>query len=349
MAFLNAKIKESLIILFVREFSIMIEAGLPIISSLEILYERQRDEKFAQSIQSVKEAIEQGETIADSFAEFPKYFDPFFIEMVAAGEASGRLDAILKNIADYKERNFKLKKKVKAAMTYPIILFIASIITVAFILVYVIPVFKNIFLSSGNNLPYITEIVISCSEFVKKYFYFMFFGVLILYILFLRLKRIERINFIIDKTVLKLPLLGDFFCKIAIAKFAGVTGILLKSGVLITDTFIISAKTTGNKALEKGLLQVRSDVIQGEGLADSLERVGIFPSMVCQMVAVGEKVGAIEITLSKIAEFYNEQIELSLDTIVSMIEPIMILFLGIIIGFLLLAMYLPVFNIAGGI
>jgi type IV pilus assembly protein PilC len=234
-------------------------------------------------------------------------------------------------------------------MTYPIILFIVSIITIAFILVYVIPVFKNIFLSSGNSLPYITEVVIDCSEFVKKYFYFMLLGVFVLYILLLRLKKIERINFIIDKTVLKLPIAGDFFCKIAIAKFASATSILLKSGVLITDTFVISAKTAGNKAIEKGLLEVRDEVIKGEGIADSLERVGIFPNMVCRMVAVGENVGAIEITLSKIAEFYNEQIELSLDTVVSMIEPIMILFLGIIIGFLLLAMYLPVFNIAGGI
>ncbi|MBW1650684.1 MAG: type II secretion system F family protein [Deltaproteobacteria bacterium] len=349
MTFLNAKIKESLIILFVREFSIMIEAGLPIISSLEILYEHQRDKKFADTIKQVKEAIEKGETIADAFSEFPKYFDRFFIGMIAAGEASGRLDTILKSIADYKERNFKLKKKIKSAMTYPIILFIVSIIVVAFILIYVIPVFKNVFSSSGDSLPYITEVVIRLSEFVKKYFYFMSLGFFILYLLFLKLKKIEQINFIIDKAILKLPVIGDFFVKIAVAKFAHTTGILLKSGVSIIDSFAISAKTVGNKVIEKGLAEVRSDVIKGEGLADSLEKAGVFPDMVCQMVLVGENVGAIDITLSKIAEFYNEQIELSLETVVSMIEPVMILFLGVIIGFLLLAMYLPVFNIAGGI
>ncbi len=309
ISFLQPKVKQSDIIIFCRQFSTMIDAGLPIIQCLEILYSQQENKKFKNILRNIKESVEGGETLAESLKKYPKQFDNLFVNMIAAGEAGGILDTILRRLSHYMEKAAKLKSQVKGAMIYPLITIIIAIVVVAIIMVFVIPVFKEMFEGMGGSLPLPTQIVVSMSDFVKNN---------ILYIIgcsgftIFALKKYyntKKGRILLDDLSLKLPVFGTLIRKVAVAKFTRTMSTMLTSGVAILDALDIVAKTAGNKTIEKAIYDVRSDIEEGRTMADPLSESGVFPSMVCQMIAVGESTGALDQMLSKIADFYDEEVD----------------------------------------
>lgn len=346
ISFLQPKVKQADVIIFCRQFSTMIDAGLPIIQCLEILYSQQENKTFKDILKSIKESVEGGETLAEALKKYPKQFDNLFVNMIAAGEAGGILDTILRRLSHYMEKAAKLKSQVKGAMIYPLITIIIAIVVIAIIMVFVIPVFKEMFEGMGGSLPLPTQIVVSMSDFVKNN---------ILYIIgcsgftIFALKKYystKKGRILLDDLSLNLPVFGTLIRKVAVAKFTRTMSTMLTSGVAILDALNIVAKTAGNKTIEKAIYDVRSDIEEGRTMADPLSESGVFPSMVCQMIAVGESTGALDQMLSKIADFYDEEVDQAVENMTAMIEPFMLVFLGVTIGGLVIAMYLPIFKMA---
>lgn len=349
VAFLQPKVKEHDIIIFSRQFSTMIDAGLPIIQCLDILYNQQDNKTFKKILKDVKESVETGSTLADALKKFPKAFDDLYVNMIAAGEAGGILDVILRRLSAYMEKAAKLKRQVKGAMMYPVIVLIIAAVVVGVILVFVIPVFQEMFESFGGELPAPTLMVVAMSEFTKgNILYILAAGALFWYA-FKRFYKTEKGRVLVDKVVLKLPVFGMLLRKVAVAKFTRTMGTMLTSGVSILDALDIVAKTSGNKTVESSIYNVRSGISEGRTMAEPLSESGVFPSMVCQMISVGESTGALDEMLSKVADFYDEEVDQAVDNLTTMIEPIMIVFLGVIVGGLIVAMYLPIFKMAGQI
>ncbi len=347
--FLQPKIKEKDIIVFARQFSTMIDAGLPIIQCLDILQGQQPNVTFKSMVKTIKESVESGTTLADSLKRYPKYFDNLFVNMVAAGEAGGILDIILKRLAGYMEKAAKLKRKVKGAMVYPAITVIVAIAVVAVILVFVIPVFQDMFSSFGGTLPAPTLIVIAMSEFVKAKIHWMIIGTILFVLAFKKYYKTDKGRISIDALMLKMPVVGILIRKVAVAKFTRTMGTMLSSGVAILEALDIVAKTSGNRIVENAIYNVRTGIAEGRTMADPLQASGVFPPMVCQMIAVGESTGALDAMLEKIADFYDEEVDQAVENLTAMIEPAMIVFLGIIVGGLIVSMYLPIFKMAGTI
>jgi len=327
----------------------MIDAGLPIIQCLEILHSQQENKTFKKILKDIKESVANGATLAESLKKYPKQFDDLFVNMIAAGEAGGMLDDILKRLAGYMEKASKLKKKVKGAMTYPIITIIIAVIVVAVILVYVIPVFKEMFSSFGGALPVPTQIVVNMSEFVKSKIHLIIGAAAIFIFALRRFYRTEKGRIFIDDLSIKLPVVGILIRKVAVARFTRTMGTMISSGVAILDALDIVAKTSGNKTIERAVYKVRSGISEGRTMADPLSKTNIFPSMVCQMIAVGEATGALDAMLEKIAIFYEEEVDQAVENLTSMIEPFMLVFLGVVIGGLVVSMYLPIFKMAGAV
>jgi len=347
VSFLKPRVKESDIIIFARQFSTMIDAGLPIIQCLDILHNQQENKTFKKMLKQITESVEGGSTLADSLRKFPKQFDELFTNMIAAGEAGGVLDTILKRLAAYLEKAAKLKRQVKGAMTYPIIVLIVAVLVVAVILIYVIPVFQEMFTDFGHELPLPTQITVSISNFVKSNSLYMLGAIIIFFIAMSRLYKTEKGRLFLDKLSLKLPVFGILIRKVAVAKFTRTMATMLASGVAILEALDIVAKTSGNKVIEVALYNVRTSIAEGQTMAEPLSDTAIFPSMVCQMIAVGETTGALDAMLEKIAEFYDEEVDQAVSNLTAMIEPVMMVFLGTVIGGLVISMYLPIFKIAG--
>ena len=347
VSFLQPKVKEADIILFARQFSTMIDAGLPIIQCLDILYSQQDNASFKKMLKEIKESVEGGATLAEALKKFPKHFDDLFVNMIAAGEAGGILDAILRRLAAYMEKAARLKAQVKGAMTYPIVTLIIAVVVLAVILVFVIPVFEEMFADFGGELPLPTRVVVVASDLVKSKIVYIIVGMILFFIAFKKFHATERGREVVDDLLLKLPVFGLLLKKVAVAKFTRTMGTMLASGVAILEALDIVAKTAGNKTVEKAIYKVRSGIAEGRTMADPLTESGVFPPMVCQMIGVGESTGALDSMLEKIADFYDEEVDQAVENMTALIEPFMLVFLGCMIGGLVVAMYLPIFKMAG--
>jgi type IV pilus assembly protein PilC len=349
VAFLQPKVTQKDVILFCRQFSTMIDAGLPIIQCMDILHSQQENATFKKMLKSIKDQVESGSTLADSLKKYPNQFDDLFVNMVAAGEAGGILDTILRRLSAYMEKSAKLKSQVKGAMTYPIVTMVIAVAVVAIILVFVIPVFQEMFADMGGTLPTPTLIVVAMSEFVKSKIHWIIIGLIIFIYAFKKYYKTEKGRRMVDATVLRLPVFGILIRKVAVAKFTRTMGTMLSSGVAILEALDIVAKTAGNKSVEKAIYSVRSGISEGRTMADPLAESGVFPPMVCQMISVGESTGALDAMLQKIADFYEEEVDQAVDNLTALIEPFMLVFLGVVIGGLVISMYLPVFKMAGNL
>ncbi|MBS3731736.1 MAG: type II secretion system F family protein [Desulfobacterales bacterium] len=349
VSFLQPKVQERDIIVFCRQFSTMIDAGLPIIQCLDILQAQQENPTFRKMIKDIKESVEGGQTLAESLKKYPKHFDDLFVNMVAAGEAGGILDVILRRLSTYMEKAAKLKAQVKGAMTYPLVTICIAIAVVAVILIFVIPVFEEMFSSFGQALPGPTLMVIGLSDFVTNNILWIIIGLVLFIVAFRQYYKTEKGRATIDELSLKLPVVGVLIRKVAVAKFTRTMGTMLASGVAILEALDIVARTAGNKSIERAIYQVRSGIAEGQTIADPLAATGVFPPMVCQMIAVGESTGAIDAMLEKIADFYEEEVDQAVENLTAMIEPFMLVFLGVVIGGLVVSMYLPIFQMAGGV
>jgi len=287
--------------------------------------------------------------MADALKKYPKQFDDLFVNMVAAGEAGGILDTILRRLSAYMEKAAKLKSQVKGAMTYPIVTILIAVVVVAVIMVFVIPVFQEMFADMGGALPTPTLVVIAMSDFVKSKIHWLIIGLILFSVAFKKYYATEKGRQVVDASLLRLPVFGLIIRKVAVAKFTQTMGTMLSSGVAILEALDIVAKTSGNKTIERAIYNVRSGIAEGRTMADPLAESGVFPAMVCQMISVGESTGALDAMLHKIADFYEEEVDQAVENLTALIEPFMLVFLGVVIGGLVIAMYLPVFKMAGNL
>ena len=347
--FLQPKVKEKDVIIFSRQFSTMIDAGLPLLQCLDILQSQQENPTFKKILRKIKDSVETGETFADALKKFPKVFSELFINMVAAGEAGGILDVILKRLSAYMEKMAKLKAQVKGAMTYPIITIVVAIVVVGIILVFVIPVFSDMFADFGAALPAPTQFVVTLSDFVIARIAYIIGGIIVFVVVYNRVYASKRGRIIMDDLFLRLPVIGILIRKVAVAKFTRTTSTMISSGVSILEALDIVAKTAGNKTVEFAIKDVKVGISEGRSMADPLLESGVFPSMVCSMIAVGESTGALDTMLEKIADFYDDEVDQAVKNLTDMIEPFMLVFLGTVVGGLVVSMYLPIFTMAGAI
>ena len=346
LPFLKAKIKEKNVVVFCRIFSTMINAGLPLIQCLDLLAQQEQNKAFSKIIRSVKEDIEGGTSLTIALNKYPKIFDDLFVNLIAAGEAGGILDVILERLSAYMEKAMKLKARVKGAMTYPIAVLVISFSVVALLLLKVIPVFKTMFEGMGGQLPGPTAFLIDASNFTKHYFLYMIAMIVIIVIAFKRFYKTEKGRLIVDSMVLKAPIFGELMKKVAVAKFSRTLSTMMSSGVPILEGLAIVSKTSGNVVVENALLKTRQSIAEGRSIAEPLAETGIFPPMVVQMISVGEATGALDLMLNKIAIFYDDEIDVAVDNMTALLEPVMMVFLGGIVGGMIIAMYLPIFKLA---
>ena len=333
-------------VIFVRQFSTMIDAGLPLVQCLDILQEQQSNSNFKRVIRQIKKDVEEGSTLSDAIKRHPKVFDNLFHSLIAAGEIGGILDVILNRLAAYIEKMAKLKKKVKGALTYPVIVVAIAVLVVAVILIWVIPVFAQLFRDAGVKLPAMTLAVMNLSDFTKSYFHWMILGLVGLIFGLRQFRKTPRGRDIFDRLLLRAPVFGLLLRKIAVARFTRTLGTMLSSGVPILDGLEVVAATAGNSVVEKAIRDARLSISEGRPVAEPLSETGVFPLMVTQMIAVGEATGALDAMLGKIADFYDEEVDSAVGALTAMLEPMLILFLGVTIGGLLVAMYLPIFQLA---
>jgi type IV pilus assembly protein PilC len=330
---------------FTRQFSVMIGAGLPLVQCLEILGTQAEDKHFGQVILTVRADVEAGASLADAMKKHPKVFDSLFTNMIAAGEAGGILDAILKRLATYIEKAVKLKGQVKSAMVYPIAVIVIATVVVAAILWKVIPTFASLFQGLGAELPLPTRIVIALSNALVAYMPIIIVAVVVMGFAFRTYYATTGGRKVIDAMTLKLPVLGMLMRKIAVARFCRTLSTLLTSGVSILDALDITARTAGNAVVEDGILATRKSIERGETVAGPLKQTNVFPPMVVQMIGVGEATGALDTMLAKIADFYEEEVDVAVAGLLTLLEPMMIALLGGIVGGIVIAMYLPIFGL----
>ncbi len=349
VAFLQPKVVTKDVIVWCRQFSTMIDAGLPIIQCLDILSSQQENPTFKKVLKDIKTTVEEGNTLAEALKKHPDQYDDLFCNMIAAGEIGGILDTILRRLSEHMEKAAKLKAKVKSAMMYPVITIVVAFVVVVIILVFVIPVFQEMFSSLGGELPALTQMVVAASEFAKKNILFILGGIGGGFFAFKKFYKTQKGHALVDDWMLVLPVMGMLLRKIAVAKFTRTMGTMLQSGVSILDALDIVAKTAGNMTVEATIYEVRAGIAEGRTMADPLSESGVFPPMVCQMIAVGEATGALDIMLEKIADFYDDEVDEAVNSMTEMIEPMMMVFLGGMIGTLVVAMYLPIFSMAGAV
>ncbi len=331
------------LVVFTRQFATMISAGLPLVQCLSILGGSQDNKIFGRVIVDIKSKIESGETFADALRKHPKIFNELFTNMVEAGEVGGILDKILIRLADYMEKAMVLKGKVKAAMVYPSIIITVAVAVVIFLLVFVIPMFGQMFADFGQALPWPTQVVLTCSNFVITYWYIVFLMPVALAGAIIYIRKTEKGLQITDRMLIRLPVLGILIQKVAVAKFTRTMGTLISSGVPIIEGLNITAKTAGQKVIEMAVIEIIEDIKQGKGLSEPLREQGVFPSMVTQMIEVGEQTGALDDMMTKIADFYDQEVDTAVEGLTSMLEPMLMVFLGVVVGFVVIAMYMPIF------
>jgi type IV pilus assembly protein PilC len=343
------KVQQRAVAIFTRQLSTMIDAGLPLVQSLEILSSQQDSPVFKKIIREIREDVEGGSTFAGALKKHPGTFDDMYTNLVVAGEEGGILDNILTRLANYIEKAEALKKKVKSALVYPTTIVAVAVIVVGILMVFVIPVFETMFKSAGSSLPLPTLIVLTLSKLIKKYVIIFIPGVILFFYLFKKYYKTEKGKALIDRLLLRLPVFGPLFQKVAVARFSRTLGTLVSSGVPILDGLTIVSKSSGNRAVEIAILNARSSIREGETISEPLGRSGIFPPMVIQMISVGESTGALDAMLSKIADFYDEEVDVAVSNLTSLLEPLLMIFLGVVIGGVVIAMYLPIFNMASAV
>jgi type IV pilus assembly protein PilC len=341
----GGKVKDKEMAIFTRQFSTMIDAGLPLVQCLNILAEQSESKTLRSVTGQVARHVEAGSTLADALRRHPRTFDDLFTNLVEVGEAGGILDVVLQRLAAYIEKAAALKRKVKAAMVYPCAIIGVALLVVIFMLTFVIPTFAQMFKDLGADLPLPTKVVMMLSDFVRSYILLIIAGMIGAVMALRSYYRTEGGRATIDALMLKLPVFGTLVRKVAVARFTRTLGTLVQSGVPILDGLRITARTAGNKVVEKAVLQCRAAVTEGKTLADPLRTSGVFPPMVTQMISVGEQTGALDAMLSKIADFYDDEVDTAVSTLTSLLEPIMIVFLGVVVGGLVVAMYLPIFKL----
>ena len=344
--FFQPKVKEKDVVVFCRQFSTMIDAGLPLIQCLEILGSQEPNKTFAKIIISIKTDIEGGATLTDALRKYPKVFDDLFVNLTAAGEAGGILDIVLSRLSAYMEKAMKLKSKVKGAMTYPASVLVISFGVITLLLLKVIPVFQEMFTSMGGALPGPTQFLINASEFMQHYILHMIGVLVILVFAFRRYYRTEQGRLVVDRMILKAPVFGPLLKKVAVSKFTRTLATMVSSGVPILEGLEIVSKTAGNKVVENALIQTKKSISEGKTIAEPLRDTNIFPPMVVQMIAVGEATGALGTMLLKIADFYDDEVDAAVDAMTALLEPFMMVFLGGVVGGMIIAMYLPIFQMA---
>ena len=342
---LGEKVKQKDVVIFTRQLATMIDAGLPIMQALDLLARQTENKTFSGVIAKVKHEVESGSALAESLTKHPKVFDELYINMVSAGEVGGMLDTILTRLAAYMEKAVKLKSKVKSALIYPISIISVAVLVTALLLIYVIPVFGDMFASFGEELPLPTQIAINLSDIAIAYFWYIVAGSVGAVFGIRTYHKTERGRRVMDGLLLKLPVFGDIFRKAAVARFTRTLSTLVSSGVPILDSLAITGKTAGNKVIENAVLAARQSISEGRTLTDPLIESQVFPPMVCQMINVGETTGALDTMLSKIADFYDDEVDTAVSNLTTLMEPMVILFLGVIIGGLVVSMYMPIFQL----
>jgi type IV pilus assembly protein PilC len=341
----GVKVPAKNLAIFTRQFSVMIDAGLPLVQCLDILGKQEPHKGFSGVILKTREDVESGAALADAMKKHPKTFDALYSNMIAAGEAGGILDTILKRLATYIEKSVKLKGEVKSAMIYPIAVMVIAALVVGAILWKVIPTFATLFAGLGAQLPMPTRIVIAASNGLVSYGWILIVGIGVLGYAFKSYYSTDNGRRVVDRIMLKLPILGDILRKVAVARFCRTLSTLLASGVPILDGLDITARTAGNAIIEDAIQTTRTGIERGETISGPLRETAVFPSMVVQMINVGETTGALDAMLSKIADFYEEEVDTAVAGLLTLMEPIMIAFLGVIVGGIVIAMYLPIFDL----
>ena len=343
------KVKQRSIGIFTRQLATMIDAGLPLVQSLEILSSQQDDKVFKEIIRGIREDVESGSTFAGALKKHPTTFNELFTNLVVAGEEGGILDTILNRLSNYIEKAEALKKKVKSALVYPATIVGVAVIVVMILMLFVIPVFETMFKSAGQSLPLPTLITLGLSKLIKKYVVIIIPGLILCFYLFRKYYQTEKGKTLFDFLLLKSPVFGPLFQKIAVARFSRTLGTLVSSGVPILDGLNIVSKASGNKIIETAILNARASIREGETISEPLGRSGNFPPMVIQMISVGESTGALDSMLSKIADFYEEEVDVAVGNLTSLLEPLLMVFLGLVIGGVVISMYLPIFQMASAV
>ncbi|MGM0383061.1 MAG: type II secretion system F family protein [Thermodesulfobacteriota bacterium] len=346
ISFMQPKVTNKDLVIFTRQFSTMIDAGLPLVQGLTILGEQTENKTFRRMLKTITRDVEGGSTLADALGKHPKIFDSLFVNLVAAGEVGGILDTILQRLAAYIEKAQKLKSQIKGAMTYPIVVVAIAVLVIAVIMIFVIPVFQDLFSSFGKALPAPTQFVVSMSDFIKGNVLYVIGGLIIFVWAFRRYRKTTSGRKNLDTLLLKLPIFGVLLKKVAVARFTRTLGTMVASGVPILDALDITAKTAGNVIVEEVILEARASIAEGQTIAEPLSQSDIFPGMVTQMISVGESTGALDAMLEKIADFYDDEVDATVTAMTTMLEPLLMLFLGGSIGGLVIAMYLPIFQMA---
>jgi type IV pilus assembly protein PilC len=349
IAFMQPKVKNKDIVIFTRQFSTMIDAGLPLVQGLNILAEQNPNPTFKAILRQLTKDVEGGSTLAEAMKKHPKVFDNLFVNLIAAGEVGGILDTILQRLATFIEKAEELKSRIKGALTYPIVVICIAFIVIAVILIFVIPVFQDMFSSFGSALPAPTQLVVAMSDFMKGNIHWIIIAIIAFVFAFKQYANTKGGRKTIDTWSLKLPVFGDLLKKTAVARFTRTLGTMMSSGVPILDSLEIVAKTAGNVVIEEIIYDVRGSIAEGQTIAEPLSENDIFPGMVIQMISVGEATGALDTMLGKIADFYDKEVDAAVDALTSMLEPLLMLFLGGAIGGLVVAMYLPIFTMAGAV
>ena len=343
------KITSRDVVIFTRQFSTMVDAGLPLVQCLDILGKQSDNPTFGEKILKVKGNIEIGNNLSESLKKFPEIWDSLYCNLVEAGEVGGILDIILRRLAEYIEKAEALKKKVKAAMVYPGAIMTVAFVVVAFLMIFVIPAFAAMFEGGGQELPGPTQIVMDVSNFFQHQWYVMIGGGVAFIFIFKKVYATERGNIEIDRIALKLPVFGMLIRKVSVAKFSRTLGTLISSGVPLIEALDICARTSGNKIVEIAVFKTINAIKEGESIAAPLSREDVFPPMVIQMIDVGEASGSLDKMLSKIADFYDEEVDAAVEGLTALLEPMLMVFLGCIVGFIVVAMYLPIFKMGDAV
>jgi len=343
---IKGKISDKDLVIFTRQFATMIDAGLPLVQCLEIIAAQAENQALGQVLRWVKADVEGGSTFSDALAKYPKVFDELYVGMTAAGEAGGVLDTILNRLAKYIEKSIVLKRKVKTAMIYPAVIVTVAVAVITIMLIWVIPVFGKLFGDFGAKLPFLTQMMIDLSTFVRQKFLLIAAVVGGAGYAFVRYYLTEPGRKQIDRLALKSPVFGPLIQKVAIAKFTRTLGTLISSGVSLMEGLVITSRTSGNKTVEAAILRVRQGISEGKTMAEPLQKELVFPKMVVSLIAVGESTGAMDSMLNKIADFYDEEVDAAVSNLTAMLEPIFIVVLGVIVGTMVIAMYLPIFQLA---
>jgi type IV pilus assembly protein PilC len=330
--------------IFFRQFSVMIDAGLPLVQCLEILAANQENVSFQKALTGVRTTVEGGATLSNAMRGYPKIFDDLTTNMIEAGETGGILDTILQRLAAYVEKAVKLKSAVKSALIYPVSVISIAVLVVGALLKFVVPIFINLFASLQVALPLPTRIVMGLSDFVSRFWYLPIGAVIAFFIFLKQVKKHEKGRLMWDGFLLKLPVFGPVLRKIAVARFSRTLGTLLTSGVSILEALNITARTSGNAVLEQALLKVRKAIEEGRTIVDPLKESGVFPNMVTQMIGVGEATGAMDAMLQKIADFYEDEVDAATKNMLTLLEPVMIAFLGVAVGGIVISLYMPLFS-----